>query len=185
MLVVVPALRVSKGSDKKKLKRVLVSNSLGAFLIGITPIAGDIIDSYIKFNVRSSNALEAMLLKRVDEAATTGRDAEKVGRTTGYQHAGTNGHNVTANDSESSAHPPRRYITANDLGQDPRPAATVRAPAVESQSKKIGGNYFRRRGEPRGSQEVGTTVGEVAPSRPLRPEDPRPEHSGRERYGHF
>lgn len=161
-----------------------MGNSVGGFLIGVMPIGGDILDTYMKFNVKSANALEAMLLKRVDEAAKTGRDAEKVGRTTGYQHAANSGHRLVAtngyHDSEPPTHPPRRYITANDLDQDPRSAATARAPVVRTQPKKSGGNFFRRRGEPRGDQEVGTTVEEVTAVRP-----PRPEHSRHERGGHF
>lgn len=154
------------------------------FVIGLVPFAGDYIDTIKKYNVRNADALEAMLLKRVDEAPKKGRDAEKAGRATGYQHAIINGHHLADtnryHDSEPPTHPPPRYITANDLRQDPRPAATARAPVVQTQRKKSGGNFFRRRGGPQVGKEVGTAMEEVAPIRP-----PRPEHSRYERGGRF
>lgn len=184
VLVVLPSSSVSKGPDRKKLRAVMVSNLLGGFVIGLLPIGGDIVDSMMKFNVKNANALEAMLLKRVDHAAKTGRDAEKVGRTTGYQHTGTNGRHIAATNghphSEPPTHQPPRYITANDLRQDPRPEANARAPVVQAQPKKSGGNFFRRRGAPQGGQDVAMSMEEVAPARPS-----RPKHSVQERGGHF
>ena len=160
-------------------------NLLTGFVVGLLPVGGDIIDTVMKLNVKSASALEAMLLKRADEAKRMGGDAEKVGITTGYQHADTHGHHLAAtnghHDSEPPTHQPQRYITANDLRQDHSPAATGRAPLVETQPKKIGGSFFRRRGGPQGGQEVGTTMEEVAPVRPPRP----PKQSMNEHGGHF
>ena len=159
-------------------------NLVTGFVVGLLPVGGDIFDTMMKLNVKSASALEAMLLKRADETKRLGRDAEKVGTTTEHQHADTNGHHLTAtngyHNSEAPAHQPQRYITANDLRRDPSPAASERAPLVETQPKKSGGNFFRRRGGPQGGQEVGTTTEEVAPVRP-----PRPKQSTHERGGHF
>ena len=99
----------------------------------------------------------------------------------GHQRAGTNGHlhptaMNTHHDSDPPTHQPQRYLTAKDLLQDPKPAATS---AMETQPKnKSGGNFFHRRGQ--GRQETGVTMEEVAPGRP-----PRPNQSGRERDGYF
>ncbi|CAF9915911.1 MAG: hypothetical protein ALECFALPRED_010376 [Alectoria fallacina] len=184
VLVVLPAYRVSEGSDRKKLRKAIIFNLLMDFGIGLVPIGGDIIDTMVKFNVKSANALEAMLLKRVDEAVKIGRDSEKVGRTTGYQHTGTNGHRLAApngyHDSDLPNHSPPRYVTANDLRQDPKPAGTVRAPVIQTQLKKSEGNFFRRREGPKGGEEVGSTMEEVAPVHP-----PRPKPSKHGRGGEF
>ena len=152
--------------------------------IGLVPLAGDLVDTMIKYNVRNAELLETMLLKRAEEAARTGRDAEKVGRTTGHQHSGTNGHHPAItnqyHDSEPAPEPPKRFLNAKDLLADSRPAASARAPVVQTQSKKSAGNFFHRRAKPQGGQEVGTTMEEVGPARP-----PRPEPSRYERGGHF
>ena len=143
-------------------------------LIGLLPLLGDWIDTMKKYNVRNADALEAMLLKRVDYAAKMGRDAEKIGRTTGHQHAGTNGQHRAANgryhQSEPSSDPPPRYVTANDLRDDPTSAASGRPLVAQTQEKKSGGNFFRRRGGPRDNQEVGTTIEDAPPLRPSRPQ---------------
>ena len=182
MLVVVPAWRVSKGPGTRKVRWILLRNLSLGFAIGLTPVLGDIADSWLKYNVNSASELEKMLLKRVDKS-TMGLDAEKVGRTTGYQHQKTNGHLAATNghhDSESPTHQPQRYITANDLRQDPKPAATARAPIVQTQPRKSRRNFFQRRGEPQGRQEIGPAMEEVAPGRP-----PRPIYSGHERGGYL
>ena len=159
-------------------------NLVTGFVVGLLPVGGDIFDTMMKLNVKSASALEAMLLKRADETKRMGRDAEKVGATTGHQHADTNGHHLTAtngyHNSDAPARQPQRYITANDLRREPSPAASGRAPLVQTQPKKSGGNFFRRRGGPQGDQEAGTTMEEVAPVRP-----PRPKQSTHERGGHF
>ena len=182
MLVVAPAWRISKGPGKRKVKWIVLGNLSSSFVIGLLPWLGDYINTKRKYNVKSAAMLEAMLLKRADEARILGPDAEKVvGRMNGHQRAGTNGHLHTAaatnthHDRDPPTHQPQRYITAHDL--DPKPA---RAPAIETQPKdKSGGSFFRRRGgggEPQGRQEVV----EVVPGRP-----PRPNQSGRERDGYF
>ena len=163
-----------------KLKKVMMFNLSKGFFIGLLPIGGDIIDTMKKYNVRNADALEAMLLKRADKAAKMGHDAEKVVRTTGYQqHTGTNGHHVaTTNGNHDSEPATRRFLNANDLREDPKPATTARAPVVPTQSMKSGG--FLRRGKPQGRQEVGTAMEEVAPVNP-----PRPKQSVHERGGYF
>lgn len=153
----------------------MVVNVAKGCCIGLVPFVGDWIDTMKKYNVQNADALEAMLLKRVDEAAKLGRDTEKVGRTNGHQYANTNGHYLAAtdrdHDSEPPPHPPRKFITANNLPQGPKAGAT--------QPKKNGGNFFRRREELQGGQEVGTTMEEVAPVRPPRPEHSMHGHGGR------
>ena len=187
MLIIRPASSISNRSDAdaKALKRVVWKNWTKGCLIGVVPLIGDFVDTHYKFNVRSADALEKMLLKRANKAAVMGRDAEKVGRVTGYQRAGTNGHHHTLtnghHDSNPSNHPPRRFVGDNDLRQDPNSTATARAPGFQTQMKDSLGTLFRRRGGPQGGQQVGTTmVEEVAPGRP-----PRPEHSNYEHGGHF
>lgn len=186
LLVYCPAYRVSKGpgSDRKKLRRNLTVYLVTGGTIGLVPMLGDIADTMLKFNVKSADALEKMLLNRVKDAAKMGLDAEQAGTTTAYRHAVTNGDRVVAtNGHHGSAfptHPPRRFIGTKDLRQDSRPSATAQAPAVQTQPKKSGGSFFQRRGGQQGSQEVGTTIEEVAPGRP-----PRPNNSHYERGGHF
>lgn len=186
-LVVLPVCLVSKGPGKTKVLALAVRNLGTGSLIGLLPLFGDYIDTKIKFNVRSASALEAMLLKRVKEAAREERDAEKAGRTTGYQRADTNGHHgaggAATNEHHDSAPPtlpPKRFFTADDLPKGPKPAATARAPVAQTQPKKSSGSFFRRRGAAQDRQEVGTTMEEVAPVRPL-----RPKPSTHERGGHF
>lgn len=179
LLVVLPSTRVSKGPDTMKLKKVMMYNLSKGFFIGLLPIGGDIIDTMKKYNVRNADALETMLLKRADKVAKTGQDAEKVVRTTGYQHAGTIGHHVAAtNGNHDSAPSTRRFLNANDLRQNPKPVTTAQAPVVQAPPKKGGG--FLRRGEPQGRQEGGTAMEEVAPVHP-----PRPKQSVHERGGYF
>ena len=108
------------------------------------PIAGDFFDSWIKFNVKSADALEAMLLKRAEEGAAMGGHAETVVRPTAHQHAVTNGHHPAAiasgsRESEPLTHQPRRFVGGDDLR-----AATARAP----KEKKGGGTLFQRRKKP-------------------------------------
>ena len=117
------------------------------------PIAGDFFDSWIKFNVKSADALEAMLLKRVEEGTAMGGHAEIVVRPTGHQHAVTSGHHPAAiangypdtPESEPPTHPPRRFVGGNELR-----AATARAPKVQTQEKKGRGTLFQRRKGPQG-----------------------------------
>ena len=186
VLVWRPARRISRGDDPdaKQLKKVLNRNFCKGFVIGLVPLAGDFFDSWIKFNVRSADALEAMLLKRVGEDVTMGGDAEKVLKMNGYHHAGTNGHHPAASnayhDSEPPAQPARRFLGGNDLRQDRRPAATAREAMVRTRPKKGGGTFFQRRMRPQSSQDLGTTVEGVAPGRPT-----RPEYSNHGRGGHF
>lgn len=186
MLVWRPARQVSKGDDPdaKQLKKVLNCNFCKGFVIGLVPLAGDFFDSWIKFNVRSADALEAMLLKRVGEDVTVGGDAEKLANMNGYHHAGTDGHHPAAtnryNDSEPLTQPARRFLGDNDLRQDRRPAATDRKAMVQTQPKKDGGTFFQRRRRPQGGQDLIMTVEGVAPGRPT-----QPEHSNHGRGGHF
>ena len=150
--------------------------------IGLVPLAGDFVDTIIKYNVRNAELLETMLLKRAAEAAAMGRDAEKVGRTTGHQHTGANGHHLAATNQYHDSDPPhdlpKRFLNAKDLSADSRPAASARTPMVQTQPKKSGGNFFRHRGRPQGDQEVGRTMEQVAPVLPLRPEPSRHERGG-------
>ena len=167
VLVWRPAKRISNSNapDAKKLKKVLNRNWCKGFAIGLVPIAGDFFDSWIKFNVKSADALEAMLLKRVAEGTAMGGHAEKVVRTTGHQHAVSNGHHPSAitnghhptiitnghHDSEPppSSQPPRRFVGDSDLRQDRKPAASARAPTVKDRPKKSsGGTLFQRRKAP-------------------------------------
>ena len=161
MLVWRPAKRVSNSDapDAKKLKKTLNHNWCKGFVIGLVPIAGDFFDSWIKFNVKSADALEAMLLKRVEEGTAMGAQAEKVVRTTGRQHAGINGHAPVAttngyHEPEPPTHPPRRFVGDNDLRQDRKAAATAPETAPEpttmAQPKKSGGTLFQRRKGPQG-----------------------------------
>ena len=182
VLVWRPAKGVSNADapDAKKLKKTLNHNWCKGFAIGLVPIAGDIFDSWIKFNVKSADALEAMLLKRVEEGTAMGGHAERVVRTTAHQHAVTNGHHPATiangyHESEPPTHPPRRFVGGNDLR-----AATARAPKVQTKEKSGGGTLFQRRKGPKVGQDVGPTVEEVAPGRPH-----RLEYSNHEHGGHF
>ena len=152
MLVWRPAKRVSNGDapDAKKLKKTLNHNWCKGFVIGLVPIAGDFFDSWIKFNVKSADALEAMLLKRVEEGTAMGGHAEIVVRPTGHQHAVTNENHPAAiasgyHESEPPTHQPRRFVGGNDLR-----AETARAPKVQTQEKKGGATLFQRRKKPQG-----------------------------------
>ena len=115
MLVVVPVWRISKGPGKRKVKWIVLGNLSSSFVIGLLPWLGDYINTKRKYNVKSASMLEAMLLKRADEARSLGPDAEKVvGRMNGHQRAGTNGHLHTAaanthHDSEPPTYQPQRY----------------------------------------------------------------------------
>ena len=185
---------------------VVLWRLFGGFFVGLVPYLSILIYSRRKMNVKSGDALEAMLLKRVDKASKPGRDVENVARPTKHQHATTNGHHAaptsrrhdleppahaTTNghraaptsrrhDPEPPAHAPPRYITANDLLQNPGPVATARARAVQTQSKQSGRSFFRRRGGAQGHEAAGTPMEELAPVRPA-----RPQHSMPERSGHF
>ena len=134
-------------------------------------------DRLNNYNVKNADALEAMLLKRVKEGVAVGRDAEKVGRTTGYPQERANEFNLTASNGyhppERPSRPPGNFITEEDLCRDPAPAAIEQAPMVQTQSKKGVGNFFRRHGDSR------TKVEEVAPGRPPRPERSHHQHGGR------
>lgn len=188
MFIYLPATRISEGpdgNDKKQVKKAMRHNLAKCLVFGLLPLLGDLIDTWKKYNVRSASALEDMLLKRVVDERGIGRYAEKEGRMNGHQRAGTNGHIHAAtnghHDSDPPSHQqPQRYITANDLRQDSKPAASARAPVVETQPKKSGGNFFRRRAQPQGRPEVAATMEEVAPRPP-----PRPNQSGNERVGYF
>lgn len=182
VLVWRPAKGVSNGNapDAKKLKKTLNHNWCKGFAIGLVPIAGDFFDSWIKFNVKSADALEAMLLKRVEEGTATGGHVDRVVSTTGHQHAVTSGQHPTAiasghHESEPPTHPPRRFVGGNDLR-----AATAQVPKDQKQPNKSAGTLFQRRKGPKVSHDVGTTVEEVAPGPPY-----RPEHSNYEHGGHF
>lgn len=179
MLVWRPAKGVSNGDapDAKKLKKTLNHNWCKGFAIGLVPIAGDFFDSWIKFNVKSADALEAMLLRRVEEGTAMGGHEPRVVRTNGHQHAVTSGHRPTAiaNRHQESEPPSRRFIGGNDLR-----AATARMPKDQKQPNKSAGTLFQRRKGPKISQDVGTTVEEVAPGPPY-----RPGHSNYEHGEHF
>ena len=183
---------------------VVLWRLFGGFFVGLVPYLSVLIYSRRKMNVRNGDALEAMLLKRVDKSSKPGRGAENVARPTKHQHATTNGSraapssrrhdfeppaHATTNghraapisqrhDPEPPAHAPPRYITANDLLQDPGPASTARTSAVQTPSKQSGRSFFRRRGEAQGHEAAaGTPMEELAPV--------RPQHSVPERGGHF
>lgn len=206
-LVVLPACRVSKGDGKSKFMSVVLWRLFGGFFVGLVPYLSVLVYSRRKMNVRNGDALEAMLLKRVDKASKPGRDVENVARPTKHQHATTNGHraapssgrhdletpaHATTNghrvaptsrrhEPEPPAHAPPRYITANDILQNSGPAAPARTPAFQTPSKQGGRSFFRRRGEAQGHEAAaGLPMEELAPVRPA-----RPQHATPERNGHF
>ena len=147
ILVWRPAKGVSNGDapDAKKLKKILIRNWCKGFAIGLVPIAGDVFDSWLKFNVKSADALEAMLLKRAEAGLAMGGHAETVVRPTGHQHVVTSGHHPAAiangyHESEPQSQQPRRFVGGNDLR-----VATAREPKVQTQEKKGRGTLFQRR----------------------------------------
>ena len=184
---------------------VVLWRLFGGFFVGLVPYLSVLIYSRRKMNVRNGDALEAMLLKRVDKASKTGRDVENVARPTKHQHATTNGlraaptsrrhdleppahattngHRIAPtsrrHEPEPPAHAPPRYITVNDILQNSGPAAPARTSAVQTPSKQSGRSFFRRRGEAQGHEAAaGTPMEELAPVPPARPQYATPERNG-------
>ncbi|KAM0801315.1 hypothetical protein BDR22DRAFT_202569 [Usnea florida] len=128
-LVVLPACRVSKGDGKNKFMSVVLWRLFGGFFVGLVPYLSVLIYSRRKMNVKNGDALEAMLLKRVDKASKPGRDIENGARSIKHQHTTTIGNHAAPTSRRHDPEPPTHATTNGSRAaptrrrHDPEPPA--------------------------------------------------------------